>query len=127
MKDETRDVVERYWQTMNTNDFRAVGELLDDDFMLDYPQSGERIRGRERNALVNERYPSPGPWSFQVERILADGDCAVTDVQVRGAEVEARVISFFELRDGRILRLTEYWPEPFTGPEWRAPWAEPIR
>jgi ketosteroid isomerase-like protein len=126
MNAATRDLIEQYWQTMNTNDFRAVGDLLHDDFVLDYPQSGERLRGRERNALFNETYPSPGPWSFHVERLLVGDDTAVTDVVVRGAEVEARAISFFEIRDDRIWRITEYWPDPFEAPEWRAHLVEAI-
>lgn len=127
MTDAARRLVERYWQMMNGNDFRAVGELLHDEFRLDYPQSGERIGGRENNTLINERYPSPGPWSFTVDRLVASGDRAVTDVRVRGAEVEARAISFFELRDGLIWRITEYWPEPFEAPEWRSELVERIR
>ena len=64
----TRDLVERYWATMNRNEFHAVGDLLHDDFVLDYPQSGERIRGRENNAKLNAEYPSAGPWHFTVDR-----------------------------------------------------------
>ena len=123
---QTRELIERYWEIMNSNDFRAVGDLLHDDFALDYPQSGERIRGRENNALINEDYPSPGPWSFIVERLLVDAGEAVSDVRVLGAAVEARAISFFEIRDGRIWHITEYWPESFEAPDWRARWVEPM-
>ncbi len=116
----TQQLVERYWQTMNSNDFWAVGDLLHDDFVLDYPQSGERIVGREKNARLNTEYPSAGPWSFVVERMIAGDDTAVTDVHVRGAEMRARVISFFEVREGLIWRMTEYWPDPFEAPAERA-------
>jgi ketosteroid isomerase-like protein len=126
MSESTGQLIERYWQTMNSNDFRAVGDLLHDDFVLDYPQSGERLRGREHNALLNEEYPSPGPWRFVVERLLAGDDTAVTDVRVYGAEVETRAISFFEIRDGRIRHITEYWPDPFEAPVWRVQWMESI-
>lgn len=37
MSNATRELVERYWQVMNGNDFRAVGDLLHDEFVLDYP------------------------------------------------------------------------------------------
>lgn len=120
MDERTRSVIERYWATMNRNDWWGVGDLLHDEFVLEYPQSGERIRGRERNALLNEHYPSPGPWTFTVERLLVEGDDAVTDVAVRGAEFAGRAISFFELDDGLIRRITEYWPEPFVPAEYRA-------
>jgi ketosteroid isomerase-like protein len=126
MNDDTRQLIERYWQTMNSNDFGAVGDLLHDDFVLDYPQSGERIRGRDNNTLINERYPPLGPWSFGVERLLVSDAEAVTCVRVRGAEVEAYAVSFFEIREDRIRRITEYWPEPFEAPSWRAQWVERI-
>ncbi len=127
MSAETRRLIERYWEIMNRNDFEAVGALLHDDFVLAYPQSGERIRGRDNNALLNADYPSPGPWTFIVDRLLVDDDHAVTDVQVRGAEVSERAISFFEVRDGLIWRITEYWPDPFEPPAARAHLVERIR
>ncbi len=120
MNSGTRDLVERYWATMNSNDFWAIGELLHDGFVLDYPQSGERIRGRENNSRLNADYPSSGPWHFTVDRLLVDGDRAVSDVNVRGAEIDTRVISFFEVRDGLIWRMSEYWPDPFDPPADRA-------
>ena len=58
--------------------------------------------------------------------MLANGDTAVTDVEVHGATVEARVISFFEVRDGLIWRMTEYWPDPFDPPASRAHLVERI-
>lgn len=126
MADGTRHLVERYWELMNSNDFRAVGGLLHDDFVLDYPQSNERIRGRENNTRLNQDYPSPGPWRFDVDRLLVTGDQAVSDVQVHGAEVHMRVISFFEARDGLIWHMTEYWPDQFEAPASRAHLVEPI-
>lgn len=126
MNDQTRQLVERFWQTMNSNDFRAVGDLLHDDYVLDYPQSGERIRGRENNTLINERYPSPGPWSFTVERLLVSDAEAVSDVRVHAPEFDGRVVSFFEIREGLIWCVTEYWPDPFEAPDWRASWVERI-
>lgn len=123
---ENRAIVERFWQTMGGNDFYAVGALLHDDFVLDWPQSGERIRGRERFALVNERYPAAGLWSFTINRLLADASGAVSDVTVTDTERVDRAISFFEMRDGRIARIIEYWPEPSEAADWRAAWVERI-
>jgi hypothetical protein len=60
---------------MATNDFRSVGSLLADDFELEYPQSGERIRGRENYAALNEEYPAHGPWTFTVNQLVADDHC----------------------------------------------------
>ena len=119
-----RAMVERFWETMNTNDWAAVGRLLHDDFALEWPQSGERIRGRDNFVAVNAHYPAAGPWRFAVQRIVADDHGAVSDVAVTAPEVAARVVSFFAPRDGMIWRVTEFWPDPFAAAAWRARWVE---
>jgi ketosteroid isomerase-like protein len=119
-----RALVERFWRAMGTNDWSAAGALLHDEFLLEWPQSGERIRGREAFAAVNAHYPAAGPWRFTVHRIVAEGDRAVSDVGVTDGAVAARAVTFFEVRDGRVWRMTEFWPDPFPPAEWRAPWVE---
>lgn len=127
MAEETSgQIVERYWQAMNTNDWIATSALLHDDFLLEYPQSGERFRGRKNFVALNGDYPAAGPWSFSVQRIVAGEQQAVSDVTVSAPSVTARVISFFELRDGKIWRVMEYWPDDFEAAAWRASMAEPI-
>ncbi len=121
-----RQIVERYWQTMNANDWSTASRLLHDDYVLDYPQSGERFRGREHFIAINAQYPAAGPWRFTVHRIVADEQEAVSDVGVTDGAITARVVSFFELRDGKIWRMTEFWPDPFGAAAWRAPLAEGI-
>ena len=121
-----RSLVEQFWQAMNTNEWDAVGALLHDDYTLDWPQSGERIRGRANFAAVNAHYPAAGPWRFTVERLIADEREAASVVAVTAPEVSATVVSFFEVRDGRIWRMQEYWPDPYAAAAWRAQWVELI-
>jgi ketosteroid isomerase-like protein len=120
MPDRTITVVERYWALMAGNDFHAVGDVLADDFVFEMPQSGERIRGRERHAAMNAQYPAHGPWRFTRRRLLVDGDAALTETDVTDGVVRARALSLFTVRDGRIASLVEYWPEPFAAAAWRA-------
>lgn len=126
MPEQTRGLIQHFWQTMNTNNFRAVGDLLHDDFVLHWPQSGERIRGRDNFAAVNEHYPAAGRWRFTVHQIVADDDSAASDVTVTDGVTIARVISFFELRHGRIARMTEFWPDPMEAAAWRSQWVEQV-
>ncbi len=121
-----RQLAEAFWRLMNTNDWRAVGSLLHDDFTLDWPQSGERIRGRSNVAEVNANYPAAGPWTFTIERLVADEREAASDVAVTTPQLTATVISFFEVREGRIWRMREYWPDSFAAASWRAQWVERI-
>jgi hypothetical protein len=109
---------------MNTNDWRAVGALLHDDYVLVWPQSGERIRGRENFIAVNARYPAAGVWRFTVHRVIADEIGAATDVAVTDGARTDRAVTFFEFRDDLIWRMTEFWPEPFEAAAWRAGWVE---
>lgn len=125
MNDSSRAVVERYWGLMAGNDFVAVGAVLADDFVFELPQSGERIRGRGNFAAMNAAYPAHGPWRFAVRRLLVDGDAAVSETDVTDGVVRGRALSLFTVRQGRIARLVEYWPEPFPARPERASWVEP--
>ena len=109
---------------MNTNDFGVVGALLADDYRLEWPQSGEVIRGRDNFVAVNENYPANGPWRFTVHTLLADGLQVVSDVSVTDGVVEARVVTFSTVENGLVVKQLEFWPEPFDPPEWRRAWVE---
>ena len=107
------ELVTRFWELMATNDFRSVGSVLSDDFLLEYPQSGERIRGRDNYSKLNEEYPAHGRWTFTIDRIVGNDQQAVSDVSVSDGVHYARAISFFEIQNHRIVKMVEYWPEPF--------------
>ena len=120
----SKRVVEQFWKTMQSNDFRAVGELLHEEYVLEWPQSGERVRGRENFVAINENYPAHGRWEFTVHRILAEGDEVVSDVDVTDGVIRGRVITFSRIQDGKILHQTEFWPDPFEAADWRSQWVE---
>ena len=111
------EVVERFWELMSTNDFRSVGTVLSDDFILDWPQSGERIKGRKNFAAMNEEYPAHGRWRFSLNRIVGDDFEAVSDVFVTDGVQHARAISFFQVSNGKIISMEEFWPDPFPAAE----------
>jgi ketosteroid isomerase-like protein len=120
------DIVREFWRLMATNDFQAVGAVLAPEFILEWPLSGERIRGAERFARMNAEYPASGPWKFTIHRIVSGENEAVSDVDVTDGVQSARAISFFTVKEGKIARLIEYWPEPYAPPAHRAHLVEPI-
>ncbi|MGH2544171.1 MAG: nuclear transport factor 2 family protein [Ardenticatenaceae bacterium] len=120
----SKQVVEQFWAAMQDNDFRSAGALLHDDYILEWPQSGERIRGRDNFVAVNEAYPAAGPWRFTLHRLIADGDEVVSEVTVTDGVQRGRAITFSTVRNGWIVRQTEYWPDPFEPAAWRAQWVE---
>jgi ketosteroid isomerase-like protein len=116
----TIDIVREFWRLMASNDFYSVAAVLSPDFVLEWPQSGERIRGAENFARMNEAYPAHGRWAFTVHRVVGAESEAVSDVTVTDGVQTARAVSFFTIENGKILRLVEFWPEPYPAPANRA-------
>lgn len=114
------DIVHTFWRLMATNDFDSVAAVLSPDFVLEWPQSKERVRGAVRFAQMNREYPAHGPWQFTVHRVVGGAAEAVSDVSVTDGIQKARAISFFSLAEGKIVRLVEYWPEPYSAPPGRS-------
>lgn len=124
-------VVERFWELMRGNDFTAVGEVLADGFVCEWPQSAELIRGRHNFAAVNAEYPTQGRWTFDVVRLVegADGEgvsTVVTDTIISDGAVTVRAVSFFTVEGSLITHLREYWPAHYPAPANRAHLVEPL-
>ncbi len=111
---------------MKSNDFRSVGTVLSDDFVLEWPQSNERIRGRDNFAAMNEEYPAHGRWQFTINKMICNDREAVTDVSVTDGVQAARAISFFTIVGGKIEKTVEFWIESYDAPKNRAHLVEPI-
>jgi hypothetical protein len=92
---------------------------------MEMPQSGERIRGRERMRAFQEAYPNPP--SIQPRRVVGAGDVWVVEARSDYGDGQIfNVAMIVEFRDGRIWRDTRYYAQPFEPPEWRAQWVEPL-
>lgn len=126
MKSDAGGVVREFWRLMATNDFDAVSAVLAPEFVLEWPQSNERIRGAENFARMNAEYPTHGLWRFEVHHIVGNGTEAVSEVSITDGTQSARAISFFSVIDGKVSRIVEYWPEPYPAPANRAHLVEPM-
>lgn len=106
---------------------KAMWESAADDFVKEWPQSGEIIRGVENDRAIIENYPqSTGTEpSYTFKRILGTGDLRVVLGEIDyGDGVPVQAVSIAELRDGKIARVTEFFAAPFEAPEWRKPYVE---
>lgn len=120
------ELVREFWRLMSTNDFYAVTGVLAPEFVLEWPQSKERIRGPARFAQMNAEYPAHGPWRFTVHRLFGAGSEVVSEVSVTDGVQAGRAISFFTVEAGKISALVEYWPDPFPAPAHRSHLVETI-
>ena len=122
-KQENLQLVERFWQAFDQLDFDAAGKLLHDDYVCIWPQSGERIRGRDNFVTINKQYPEE--WQVTILRLLmADNGQVASEVKLTYRDELVFAISFFEFQDDKIIKETDYWPEPYEPPAWRMPWTE---
>jgi ketosteroid isomerase-like protein len=126
MSATNKAIVSEFWRLMATNDFESVGQVLADDFVLEWPQSKERIRGAANFARMNREYVAKGLWRFTIHRIVANDREVVSDVSTTDGQARGRAISFFDIVDGKITRVTEFWPEAFDAPANRAHLVEKI-
>ncbi len=123
----SRAKVESFWAAMQANDWdRAAGHLTQ-DCVIDWPCSGERIVGRENFAAIQARYPTnTSRWSFDVHRVVGEGEVAVSEVTVTDGEQAARVVAFSILDGGQIAHQIEYWPLPYDPQPGREDLTQPI-
>ena len=119
---QNRDALERYFQVFEQQDLDAMEELLHDDYVEEYPQSGERIRGKDNWRKIAENYPSLPNMTDHSYVLSGDLGVMKMTLEYDGNRVYACEIVDFE--DGKIKRARAYFAEPFEAPEWRAQWVE---
>jgi len=112
MDDRTvRLALERHWAASDASDFNAEHEIYHEDAVLDYPQSGERLRGRHN--IQEGRTVQPNKKRFTVRRIIGGGDLWITEYIITYDGKPYYVVSIMEFREGQVAHETQYFAEPF--------------
>src|SRR5271163_3450094 len=114
--------LDAHWAASDANDFDVEHEIYREDALLEYPQSGERIRGR-RNIQAS-RAAQPNAKRFKVRRILGAGDLWVTEFILSYDGRPSYSVSVMEFVDGKVARETQYFADPFEPGPSRAQWVE---
>lgn len=122
---DIRTALERHWAASDANDFETEHEIYRDDAILDYPQSGERIRGRRPIQL--SRTAQPNKKRFDVKRILGAGDLWITELVMTYDGQPSYVVSIMEFRGGQVAHETQYFGDTFAPGPSRAQWVELMR
>jgi hypothetical protein len=123
MKDlEIRAALDRHWAASDANDFEAEHQIYQEDAVLEYPQSGERIRGRWN--IQWSRTAQPNQKRFTVRRIIGAGDLWVTEYVLTYDGQPSYTVSIMEFIDGKVARETQYFGDPFEPGPSRAQWVE---
>lgn len=115
---ESHRIVEQFVTSLEARDWTTWSALLHPDVVYEIPQTRERIRGRDRYLEFNREYP--GDWHIRPKTVIAEEDRGVVwfEWHLDGAVDDA--VAFFELADGLVTTVTDFWPEPYAPPADRA-------
>ena len=140
-----REIVEQFVHAQATTGSGHGEEFIAEDLIEDYPQSGERIRGRANRKAIFDNYPGRAAHDFgtnTVRAVVGEDQWVMTPalnlVRINGSGERFtgtglitypngevwHLIQLIELREGKIARLTTYFAAPFEAPAWRAKWVE---
>ncbi|HEY2470481.1 MAG TPA: nuclear transport factor 2 family protein [Terracidiphilus sp.] len=122
---QIREALNSHWLASAAGDANAEHDIYDDDAICDYPQSGERIVGRNNLQALRTHHPGK-PSGFEVRRIVGRGDVWITEYTITYQGRPAYTVSIMEFRDGKVIHETQYFADPFEAPAWRAQWVQKI-
>ena len=112
-----RAALDQHWAASNANDSETEHLIYHEDAILDYPQSGERTRGRSN--IQNQRASQPSKKRFTVRRIIGGGDLWITEFILTYDGKPSYTVSIMEFRDDKVARETQYFADPFVASAWR--------
>lgn len=114
------------WRCFEARDWDRARAELHEEFVCEWPATGERFVGADAFVAMNRAYPDVG-WHVEVQRIVDAGDEVAAEVRVPSDDALDWCSGFYTLRDGRIWRAVEYWTrrEPEPPPAWREPFRSP--
>jgi hypothetical protein len=122
--DDVRAALGRHWAASDANDFVAEHAIYREDAILDYPQSGERFRGRAN--IQAQRTAQPNLKRFTVRRMIGGGYLWITELVMTYDDQPFYVVSIMEFEGVEVVHETQYFGDPFEAVAARAQWAERI-
>jgi hypothetical protein len=117
---EIREALNQHWTASNSGDFTVEHEIYQEDAVLDYPQSRERILGRHNIQI--SRTVQPNKKQFVVHRILGSGDLWVTELVLTYDAQPFYTVSIMEFSGVKVSHETQYFASAFEPGESRKKW-----
>lgn len=125
MTDRLEQAIAHHFEAIGKDEVQAA-DIYDDEAVLEYVQSGERIRGKADIIASRQAYPGR-PARFEVHR--SAGTAAVQVVELTlwfdGGDPHP-VVAVLDLRGGKVVQERLYIAEPWDAPPYRARWVQPL-
>jgi ketosteroid isomerase-like protein len=123
--------LERFRKAVEAGDMSSLGAAMDDiasdDLVQEWPQSGERIRGKANLKRINENYSGATGTTpkAKLRRISGEGDIRTIEMTIDyGDGTPVSYVGIAEFKNGKLAKMTEYFANPFEAPAWRADFVE---
>ena len=127
---DSNEMAAAFEAALQSGDFAQVSALVQayatDDFVQEWPQSGERMTKAAAVRLAAQ-YPQMSGTSPRMtyKRMLGSPDLFIVEGTIDyGDGIPVSYVGIGELRDGKVARMTEYFANPFEAPAWRADFTE---
>jgi hypothetical protein len=121
---QARAALEQHWAASESGDIETEHDIYAADAILDYPQSGERFRGRA--TIAAQRGGHPADRHFSVLRITGRENLWVSECVITYDGAPTYSVSIMEFADEHVVHETQFFADPFGAPVWRAALAEPM-
>jgi hypothetical protein len=128
---DNRAAMDQFRKAMDSGSIEEFSAALDaaasDDFVEEWPQSGERIRGKATVKKINEGYSTATGTTpkLKLRRIIGEGDVQVVEGTIDyGDGTPVSYVGIAEFKGGKLNKITEYFASPFEAPAWRADFVE---
>lgn len=113
----------RHWAASAAGDQDAEHDIYDEEVVCDYPQSGERIRGKRNLQCLRSHHPDK-PSGFSIRRLVGSGNLWVTEYTILYQGRPFPTVSIMEFENDHVVHETQYFTEAFAPAAWRVQWVE---
>ena len=117
------ELVQKFWQLFSEQQWDEAQSLLSNEVIVTWPQSREKMIGSKNCVDVNRNYP--GNHKIEILKIHELEHVVITTVWIEAdTGQKTYATSYFEIVEGKISTIEEYWAEPYPAQDWRKPWVE---
>ena len=100
------------------DDIARASEIYADDAVVEWPQGGERVRGKTN--IIGFRSTYPARQHFELHRTTGCDYLWVNEYTIRYDDRPVMVVGIMEFRDDKVVRERIYFGDPWEPPAWRA-------
>lgn len=113
---DVQKLMTQYWKFIAEQNAEKISAFFHEDAYVRWHCTNEHFTVSE---FLRANCEYPGDWKGKVERIEQNGNMIITVAQICSGEISFHVVSFFQMKQEKIMALDEYWGDDGEVPQWR--------